>query len=465
MAAFPTPSIRRIHEQLLHEAEDHVAEQKWDNAIQDLSRLLALRPHASLEVRGRWLLGEAYIHSQEWEKAREQYQALVSMPSPHRYQQDAKKQLLNLEGKYQGLGEPPGRTQAIRMTLEQLPTAGGFEEGIKRMKGDGVTTLLLDLGCRAKVVRANKGADSPQVFSSEHLHRLIKRYVARSHLQELHVFLGVNLRCLGHWKRSAPSEWKDQTFDVRSGKFVANEYFDVFHPEYQRFVKHFLGMMIQSGLDGVVFLKDHPMGLRDGVSASGLQGFQSVFGVAFQPEKVFSRGFDPIRALRHPKKSSGKPQPSSERTVFWRWIGWKAREQIGIKERIMTVLLQNAPQKVFGVELHPHGLTDPARALLAYSEDSLEAMQRPFSFFFVRPEIDRSSTFEEPSVTEKLRRISTNAVLKRLLPALEDPRKIWLSVPSRAGYSIQSRTTSKKSSFPQTLPTGIGVVHDLRTFS
>ena len=99
------------------------------------------------------------------------------------------------------------------------------------------------------------------------------------------------------------------------------------------------------------------------------------------------------------------------------------------------------------------------------SEDAMDAAGRSFSFFFVRPEIDRRSTFTEQAVIEKLRRISTKAVLERLLPVVDDPRRVWISMPTRAGQRIRPQTASTESSPLQYFPSGIGAVHDLRAFS
>ena len=95
----------------------------------------------------------------------------------------------------------------------------------------------------------------------------------------------------------------------------------------------------------------------------------------------------------------------------------------------------------------------------------MDAAGRSFSFFFVRPEIDRRSTFTEQAVIEKLRRISTKAILDRLLPVVDDPRRVWVSMPAKAGQRLRPQAASTEASPLQGFPSGIGVVHDLRAFS
>ena len=94
----------------------------------------------------------------------------------------------------------------------------------------------------------------------------------------------------------------------------------------------------------------------------------------------------------------------------------------------------------------------------------MEATVRPFSFFYVRPEIDRQAAFEQKEAVEKLRRISTKAILSRLLPVVDNPRRVWVSFPADGRKRINP-SPGVESSILKEFPSGIGVVHDLRAFS
>jgi len=207
------------------------------------------------------------------------------------------------------------------------------------------------------------------------------------------------------------------------------------------------------------------MGLYDGMSRAGLSRFQQAFDVDFDPGRVFQPGFDPLSVSKSSSGSTRVQGGPSEDSVFWRWVGWKARERLTVFEQLIGHLRQRHLTVQCGLELHPHGLTDPVRALVEYAEDAMEATRRPFTFFFVRPEIDRQAAFDEQAVIEKLRRISTKAVLTRLLPVLDDPRRVWVSMPAERGKRIVPRSAANGTSPLQDFPSGIGVVHDLRAFS
>ena len=204
LARLPTTNIHRIHENLLRDGKEHIREQRYSEAIRDLSRLLALKPKESMELQGRWLLGQAYYHEDDWQNAQGQYKAIVSSATPNPYQNDARKKLSEIFEHLQGQALPPRATHAIRLTLEQLPTPEGFDQGLKKMKGDGVTALLVDLGCKAKVVRSSQAKNSRRVLNKEELGSLLGSYVTQAHRQDLSIFLGVNLRCLGYWHGDPP---------------------------------------------------------------------------------------------------------------------------------------------------------------------------------------------------------------------------------------------------------------------
>lgn len=459
------PDIQRIHAELFQQSKEYFNEKAYPQAISGLTRLLALLPEEPIEVQSRWVLAQAYRQVGEWEAARDQYRTLASAGNANPYQADAQLQFKELQQLLEQFTMPPLDTQAIRLTLEQLPAGGGFDEGIKKMKADGITTLLIDLGCEGTGFQTDqyKVSNTPRHLLD--LRSLLRSYVKRSHRLELLVYVGVNLRCVGNWHDSPLPEWRDGTYNTITRQVQDSRFFDLFHPEYQQFLDHFLTQLSEESVDGLVFLDDFPMGVYDGVSRSGLSRFQTAFGVSFDPVRTFQPGFDPFRASKLSSRSIQGSDAPEESSVFWRWAGWKARERLTVVEQLIDRLRKRHLTVQCGLELHPHGLTDPVRALIDYAQDAMEAIRRPFSFFFVRPEIDRHSSSDQVSAIEKLRRISTKAVLTRLLPVLDDPRRVWVSVPAERGKRISPGTGGSSSSLLGEFPAGIGVVHDLRAFS
>ncbi|HBP86251.1 MAG TPA: hypothetical protein PKK23_03190 [Nitrospirales bacterium] len=459
------PDIQRMHAQLFQQSKEHFAGKAYPQTISGLTRLLALLPEEPIEIESRWLLAQAYRQVGDWEAARDQYRTLAVAHNGNQYQTDAQLQFKELQRLLEQFAMPPLDTQAIRLTLEQLPASGGFDEGIKKMKADGITTLLIDLGCEG----AGFQTDQRRIFNAPHhlldLQSLLRSYVERSHRLHLLVYVGVNLRCVGNWHESPLPEWRDRTYNETTYQVEDSRFFDLFHPDYQRFLEQFLAQLSEESVDGLVFLDDYPMGVYDGVSQSGLTRFQTTFGVRFDPLRAFRPGFDPLQASKLSSRSTKVSGAPDEDAIFWRWAGWKARERLTVVAQLIDRLRKRHLTVQCGLELHPHGLTDPVRALVDYAQDAMEATRQPFSFFFVRPEIDRHSSSDQLSAIEKLRRISTKAVLTRLLPVLDDPRRVWISMPAERGKRILPGPARSSTSFLGEFPSGIGVVHDLRAFS
>lgn len=458
-------NIHRIHDRLFQEAQHHFEARDFSKAVRELTRLVALNPRSDLEEAGHWLLGQSYDQMKDWESAQREYSLLASAPMGQRYQSNAVQRLKEIQDLLEQRESPPKHTQAIRFALNQLPGFDGFEQGIKKMKQDGVTTLLIDLGCQRAILNNSPSKNSEQVPGIGELQALLRSYVERGHRAGLLLYVGVNLRCLGHWAPSEHQAWRDRMYQVDTGTFQATSWFDLFHPAYQEFLSRFLMRICKEKVDGLVFLNDHPLGLVDGVTQIGVKRFEKKFGVAFEPSRIFYRGFSPLRGTNASQGPSGSVGSSAQDLVFWRWAGWKARERLTILEAVVDRLRSQNPSVQFGLELHPHALTDPVGALVKYAEDAMDATRRAFSFFFVRPEIDRRSTFTEQAVIEKLRRISTKAVLDRLLPVVDDPRRVWVSMPAKDGQRLRPQATARDVSPLQDFPSGIGVVHDLRAFS
>ena len=458
-------NIHEIHERLFQQARAHFDTRQFNEAIRELTRMLALHPQADLERDGHWWLGQSYDQVKDWEAAQHEYRWLATAPTGQRYQSHAFQRLNEIQGLLEEQRAPPKDTQAIRFALNQLPVAEGFEEGITKMKRDGVTTLLIDLGCERSAMNQADSQRSEMRPDIGDLQALLRSYAARSHQAGLLMYVGVNLRCLGNWAPSQHQAWRDRTYRIDTKTFQSTKWFDLFHPAYQEFLARFLKRICKEGVDGLVLLNDHPLGPVDGVTQIGLKRFEKQFGVTFDSSQVFYQGFKPLRLADASRGQSSEMGVSTKDRLFWRWAGWKARQRLAILEAVVDRLRSQYPSVQFGLELHPHALTNPVGALVKFAEDAMDATRRPFSFFFVRPEIDRRSTYTEEAVIQKLRRISTKAVLDRLLPVVDGPRRVWVSMPAKSGKRLRSTTAAYEAAPLQNFPSGIGVVHDLRAFS
>jgi len=266
-------SIRRIHDRLLLEARQSFQENDFPQAIRGLTRLLGLNPQAKLEREGHWLLGQSYEQVKDWDGAKKEYQVLASSPSGKPYQSDSSQRLKEIQAILEQMESPPLTTQAIRFALHQLPAAEGFDQGIKKMRQDGATTLLIDLGCERIDLNHVSASNAQSPPGIRQLQALLRDYAMRSHQAGLLLYIGVNLRCLGNWAPSEHEAWRDRTYQVNSGLLKAGQQFDLFHPAYQEFLARMLSRLCKVEIDGVILLNDHPLGLFDGVTRVGGEAF------------------------------------------------------------------------------------------------------------------------------------------------------------------------------------------------
>ena len=287
-------NIRRIHDRLFHDAQHHFQAKNFTQAIQEFTRLLALHPETDLEREGHWWLGQSYDQLEDWKSAQREYRKLASAPIGQQYQSNSSQRLQEIQGLLEQRELPPKHTQAIRFALHQLPRADGFDQGITKMKQDGATTLLIDLGCKRVSLTHASAKRAEAIPGIEELQGLLRLYAERSHHAGLLLYVGVNLRCLGHWAPSTHQVWRDQMYQVDTGRVSPTQQFDLFHPAYQEFLARFLSRLCKEEVDGLVLLNDHPLGLFEGVTPIGVKRFEKQFGVAFDPSRIFYQGFDPL---------------------------------------------------------------------------------------------------------------------------------------------------------------------------
>ncbi|MGH7255052.1 MAG: hypothetical protein ACREI3_04675, partial [Nitrospirales bacterium] len=172
--------------------------------------------------------------------------------------------------------------------------------------------------------------------------------------------------------------------------------------------------LVKTGLDGLLF-RAEPLGPYDGFSRFARAGFEEDFTIPLDPTRLFRRegaGRSPSDAGQLTETIEGASAVAPE---FWRWVGWKARERVTILSRLARGLSHEAPQLHIALEVHPESITRPVLALVAYSEDVLEARRRGFSIFLIRPLVPDADpgrspntltfTADQPAFTERLQEL------------------------------------------------------------
>ena len=131
---------------------------------------------------------------------------------------------------------------------------------------------------------------------------------------------------------------------------------DLLHPAVREYLLGLLIDLAATGIDGVFLMADPPSGAPDGFSPFALRGYQRDMEQPVDPRRLH---------LRAQPALSFAPE-------FWRWIGWKQREQLKAVDSVVRAVRTAYPTLKIAVEVHPEAITNPRAALAWYSEDFLD---------------------------------------------------------------------------------------------
>jgi len=178
--------------------------------------------------------------------------------------------------------------------------------------------------------------------------------VASAHRQRMQAWAALSIRRMD-WV-DPQFGWSDWRYDPASGEVVPADDLDVLHPAFREYLVGLLMDLAATGIDGIFLMADPPSGAPDGFSPFALRGYQ----------KDMEQPVDPRRLhLRAQPALSFAPE-------FWRWIGWKQREQLKAVDGVMRAVRTAYPTLKFAIEVHPEAITNPRAALAWYSEDFLD---------------------------------------------------------------------------------------------
>ncbi len=453
----------RSQERLFHSARAEFLAAQYPQAIQDLQRFVSTYPHSVFQSKAMWMLARSYHESGDVEHALIQYQAVLDHEQAEAYHQAARKYMVTLQPSVVPL--PDGDVVVLQMTVSQWREGRDWAVRLKNMARRGVTTHLIDLECGLTTKDADFlfGESLATSMSSSTSSHDFSIFVQHAHQQGLAVFIGVNIRCLGRMDPASHRRWADHAYVPQADALQATRYFDIFNSEYQTFLKKKLVQLGGTGIDGIVFLGDAPMGMFDGVTPIALAKFQQKFGKVFHPRQVFAGEKRTAQTI-----STSRPEQNRiilpEDVGFWRWVGWRARERLAVLQVLMGHLQSVYPKIQVSLEVSSGGLSDPLKTLVHFTEDILESQRGQFSFFLVDVHEERpfggASQLHGRSVPASLPRIA-----EQFLEVTKDPTKVWLTMPRKLEAQRWSSGSLKDVQGDVDIPQGMGLVYDLRPFS
>jgi len=229
------------------------------------------------------------------------------------------------------------------------------ERELFRLQQAGLDTVVVEVA-RQDVSRS--GRPEAGVFFKTDWAPVIRdslgSLVASAHQDQIQVWAALSIRRMD-WIE-ARLGWSDWRYDPTSGELIASDTVDLFHPAVW---EYFLGLLMDlaaSGIDGILFMAEPPSGAVDGFSSFALRAYQRDMGQPIDPARLYL-GLQP--------ELSFAPE-------FWRWIGWKQREQRKAVDGIVRALRHTYRKLKVAVEVHPESITNPRAALAWYAEDFLD---------------------------------------------------------------------------------------------
>lgn len=405
-------------QRLLQEAQMAVDQGQYRLAGEMFARFLKNYPDSPRQTEAEWWLAYSYQQAGALRLALQHYHRLRDSDEKGPYQADAKRKIVALRklfGHARGSLEP---VNGILVSHEQLSGVAARDAWLTTEAQAGMTTIVVDVGC-PELARTNPG-EAQAVFWQDKWSWLIRNVfsplVSKRHQHGLSIFAAVTLRCMG--MNRSQSDGRDRVYDPATQSLVPSRLFDLFHPEYQEYVLHRLAELAGSGIDGLVFRSDHPSGPFDGFSPLALQAFKRDFAIDLIPTKLYAANLQDGDSSRGGRATHRVKLVETAAPVFWKWVGWKARERIRILEQVMRSLQKRSPTLQFGLELHRECVTDPVKALVHYGEDLLEAKERGFDFFLIRPDPKQNPA---STIGNK-----AGSLVDRVEKLFEDPSQIWM---------------------------------------
>ena len=451
---------QQAQEHILRKARVDFEQGRDAQVINELNRFLSVHPQSPREKEARWLLAQSYERTGSIRAALKQYKFISQALPPGQEKQEVAKRIDELEQRLKKDGPQSEPINVVRISLNRFSTLGNDRSTLKRLGQEGVTSVLIDFGCPKKSVPHLQPAVKTRDVAAQ---SELDSSVGQVHQQGFLAFAGINLRCLGYLDSRSQKQWLDGSYNPVSRKVQSSRYFDIFHPQYQKLMAYKIKALTDSGLDGIVFLAEAPLGVYDGFTPGSVDKFNKTFHTQMNPHTVFENGVKKRNSQTSPDTHHHVRVSASEADEFWRWTGWKARQRLIVLQSLMDQVHEHKPAISFGLEMHPESIEDPLGALTQFSEDFLEAKQKGFRFFLINPQSGRTIQSEQRSPTpidpEDFFN-QTRPLVDRMTLGLQSPARIWLKMP----WDKKTTLTLVSGSSNARHLENVSQVYDLQTF-
>ena len=328
-----------------------------ERAITLYRRIGESYPHAAERPEATLRLAQALeLHGEKALALVEYQRVTVEFPqAPQALMARAKVALLErgVGGSPSSLASPVTAPVAAYITVSQIERIE--EQDLLRLRRADTNTVVVEVARQAQP--RSGGPQSGVYFKTDWapvIQDRLAEIVANAHHHQMEVWAALSIRRMDWLEPSLG--WSDRGYNPATGELSATNGLDLFHPAVWEYLLGLLMDLAATGIDGIFFMAEPPSKGIDGFSPFALGGYQRDMGQALDVARL---------RLNFQPAISSSPE-------FWRWIGWKQREQRKILDGVMLSLRKTYPTLKVALEVHSEAITNPRAALAWYTENFLD---------------------------------------------------------------------------------------------
>lgn len=353
------PAPTRGAAALLQEGRKAAGQQRFDRAIVLFRRIQEAYPEAPERSEATLLLAQALEATGEARLALTEYRRLTAGFSGTPQALVAQSRISQLE---QPIESSPAKGLVTDIVGAYVAT-GGIEtldeRDLLRLRQAGGNTLVVKAARNGTRPMSREEHAAGVYFKTDWAPILRDRLGAvtsAAHRHGVQVWAALSVRRMD-WIDPALG-WADWEYSAEAGQLAPTATLDLLHPAMQEYLLGLLSDLAASGVDGLLLLADPPSGPNEGFSPYARRAYERDMGQAVEPQSL---------------RLGPKPDPLlGYAPEFWRWVGWKQREQVKALDRILRSIRKEYPQLKVAIEVHAEAVSNPRGALAWYGEDFLD---------------------------------------------------------------------------------------------
>ncbi len=324
----------------------------YERAINLFRRVQEGYPNAPERSEAMLLLAQALEANGEAASALTEYRRLAGEFSQTPQAALARTKIPDLERQLATI-RPPVVSQVVGVYVRTSGIETLDERELVRLRQSGTNTLVVE------VARNRTSHSLPGVFFKTDWAPVLKdrltTLVSVARRQSIQVWAAVSVRRMD-WIDST-MEWSDWRYNPQAAEVRRADTLDLLHPAVPEYLVGFLTDLAAAGAQGVLLIADPPSGPGDGFSPHALRRYEREIGQAIDPSR--------LQLAQSRDRMGYAPE-------FWRWVGWKQREQLKVLDGVLRAVRRVYPHLKVAMEVHPEVVTSPRAALAWYAEDLLD---------------------------------------------------------------------------------------------